>query len=177
MKYAYIAGAAAALSVAGPALAQSSNFSPVTAYGTIGYSYMDGKDQDYGAVTGRVGARFGKYLGVEGEVSSGVKGDSLNVDGTNVKTHEQSQVAAYAVGFLPLSQNLDLFARAGYGDTVIHAKADAVSIDDGNSWNYGAGAQYTFDGHNGVRGEYTRYDYLHGGQSADVWSLGYVHKF
>lgn len=176
MKIAYAATALVALSVSAPALAQSSEFSPITGYGTLGYSYLDGKDQDYGAITGRLGARFGKYVGVEGEVSGGVKGDSLNIDGTKVKTNEQSQVAAYGVGYLPVNPNLDLFARVGYGDTNIKAKAPGVSVNDGNSWNYGAGAQYTFDGKNGVRGEYTRYDYTQGGV-ADVWSLGYVRKF
>ena len=176
MKTIYAAAALATLAVSAPAFAQQSSFAPISGYGTLGYSYLDNDGPSYGAVTGRLGALFGRYLGVEGELSGGLQGDTVSVNGVNVKTKANSQVAAYGVGFLPVSPNLDLIARVGYGDTDVKAKAPNISVAGGNSWNYGVGAQYLFDEKNGVRGDYTRYDYNDGG-AANVWSVAYIRKF
>ena len=86
--------------------------------------------------------------------------------------------AAYAVGFLPVGEKADLYVRGGYGTTkgsvTVPGEFNRVS---GESWNYGAGGQYLFDGKNGVRADYTRHDFTDGGGKADVYSVGYVHKF
>lgn len=147
-------------------------------YGTLGYAGSSVDGIDLGAIQGRLGARFGQHWGVEGELAGGVKNDKTDVAGTSVKVDLQHQAAVYGVGFLPVSPNVDLFARVGYGNTKIKASVPGASVsDDGDSWNYGAGAQYTFDGRNGVRADYTRYDFQHSSQNADVWSVAYVRKF
>lgn len=169
MKNALIAAAAAAtVLVAAPAFAQDA--SDVQWYGNLGYSFYDTDigDAQLGGVQGRIGARFHRYLGVEGEVALGVQDDT--VFGTDVQLNHSE--AIYAVGFLPVSPQFDLLARVGYGSSDV--EIGGVSDSD-SSLNYGAGAQWSFDDHNAVRGDYTRFD--GNDATADVWSLSYVRKF
>ena len=49
-------------------------WAPTSTYGTLGYTGINaggGSDAHIGAITGRIGERFGKYFGVEGELSGG----------------------------------------------------------------------------------------------------------
>lgn len=177
---ALIATAAAGLLAATlvPAVASAQDLSPVTGYGTLGYAASEADGVNLGALQGRVGARFGKYLGVEGEAAFGVSNDKTYVSGVPVKVDETRQVAAYGVGYLPVAPNADLFVRAGYGNTKLKASVDGTSAsDDGDSWNYGVGGQYFFNDKNGVRADYTRYDFVGNGSNANVWAVSYVRKF
>ena len=70
------AAAAAALLAAAPALADPP---AVSGYGTLGYTDFNGDSANLGAITGRLGARWGRYVGVEGELSGGVTSDTANV--------------------------------------------------------------------------------------------------
>lgn len=179
MKTLMIAVSAAALALPIAATAQTAGaFSPVTVYGTLGYAGGSQQGIDLGAIQGRLGARFGSYVGVEGELSGGVKGDTVIVAGVPVDVKLRHQEAVYGVGFLPVSPKFDLFARVGYGNTDIKASAAGVSqAGSEHSWNYGAGGQYFLDNNNGFRADYTRESFQHGGGDADVWSIGYVRKF
>ncbi|MCV0415648.1 MAG: porin family protein [Brevundimonas sp.] len=169
--------AAAAVSViAAPAFAQT--MQGPTYYGTLGYSQLDHSDGDLGAVTGRVGAKFNPYLGVEGEASIGVKDDDFTFAGVDGKIEHDYDAAAYVVGTLPVTPNFELFARGGYGTTKI--KTELAGFDgevDGESWNYGAGANYYLDGQNGLRADWTRRDFRDDAGEADVYSLSYVRRF
>jgi hypothetical protein len=168
----------AAIAVAAPAAAGAQGLSPTTAYGSLGYAQSREQGVDLGVVQGRLGARFGQHLGVEGELGFGVDDDKTWVAGAPVKVELKHQAAAYGVGYLPVNPKLDLYARLGYGTSKIKASAAGASASaDGDSWNYGAGAQYFLDGANGVRADYTRHDFTNDGGEADVWSLGYVRKF
>src|SRR5258708_23839611 len=121
-------------------------------YGTLGYAGTSLDHVDLGAIQGRVGARFGQYFGVEGEVSGGVKDDEVNVGGTDVKVKLDHQEALYGVGFLPISPNLDLLARGGYGHTGSPGAAPRGSAPaQGGSWNYGAGGPHDLHRPNGGR--------------------------
>ena len=71
-------------------------------YGTLGVDDFSSHSADIGAVTGRLGARFGRYLGVEGELSGGFNGARTNIGGTRSDVTLRDQYAAYAVGFLPV---------------------------------------------------------------------------
>lgn len=177
MKTFLIAAAASAAAFAAlPAAAES--ITPAV-YGTLGYSFVDGgSDVNFGALNGRVGARLHKYFGVEGEAAIGVDGDSTRVGAVTVKSKLKHSLAAYAVGVLPVNDKLDVFVRGGYGTTRVRVSAAGTSLSDSEeSWNYGAGAQVMFDPQNGVRGDYTRYDFNHGAGDADVWTVSYVRKF
>ncbi len=171
-----LAAVAALLPVA--ASAQTSR-PGTTFYGTLGYDDSAFSHINLGSIQGRLGARFGHYFGVEGELAAGVKDDKLSVAGVQAKIKQDSQEAIYGVGFLPLSENFDLLARLGYGHTSgTGPTLGLASAVDGESWNYGVGAQYSFDGKNGVRLDCAREAFQRRSvESANVWSLAYVRRF
>jgi len=174
--------AASATLIAAPALAQDHVqtgqwWQPSDLYGSLGYTGINqgsGTDAHIGALTGRVDARFGRYFGLEVEGSGGIAGDT---DSGGYKTRLDHQYAGYLVGYLPVMRNFDLFARVGYGDSKI--RYSGVNGFDVNteSFNYGAGGQYFFTVHDGIRAEYTREDSQDFGPNADTVSVSYVHRF
>jgi outer membrane immunogenic protein len=179
-----ITAAASALALAAliPAAASAQTANTGTSfYGTLGYADSNTDHLNLGTIQGRLGARFGQYFGVEGELGAGVTNDKATVNGVDIKAKIQHQEAIYGVGFLPLSANFDLLARIGYGETRAKANASAFNVADsasGNSWNYGVGGQYRFDEHNGVRADYTREEYTgNNGGAANVYAISYVRKF
>jgi hypothetical protein len=163
MKYLIAAASVAVMGFAAPALAQAQPAVPTGVYGTLGYTNFGGDDIDLGAIQGRLGYRFNNYLGAEGELATGVKKDH------GVKLDHQE--AIYGVGFLPLTPQWELLGRVGYGHT-------DTNLGAADSWNYGGGVQYHWDGKNGVRAEYTRQDYQReaGGES-NTWSVAYSRRF
>lgn len=170
--------ATAALTViAAPAAAQSLSSPALT--GSIGYTQLDSDDGDLGAVTGRLNAKFNRYFGVEGEASVGVKDDDIDVGGVPGKLEHDYDAAAYGVATLPINPNFELFGRVGYGTTSIKADVAGVTAEeDGESVNYGVGANYFFDGRNGIRADFTRRDFTDdNGGEVDTYGLGYVRRF
>ncbi len=170
--------ATAALTViAAPAAAQSQSSPALT--GSIGYTQLDSDDGDLGAVTGRLNARFNRYFGVEGEASVGVKDEDIDVGGVTGKLEHDYDAAAYGVATLPINPNFELFGRVGYGTTSIKADVAGVTAEeDGESVNYGVGANYFFDGRNGIRADITRRDFTDdNGGEVDTYGLGYVRRF
>ncbi len=176
MRILLLSAAAAAL-MATPALAQDNTRTGM--YGSLGYSQMDGADGDLGAVTARLGTRLNRNLGFEGELSTGVKDDDISVGAIDGSLKLDYDAAAYAVGYLPLSDNFELFGRAGYGTTQVKADvAGFTQTEDGESFNYGAGANWWFNDASGLRGDWTRRDFTDdGGGEVDVYSLNYVRRF
>lgn len=173
-----IAASTLALIFVAPAAAIAQEAGTTSVYGTLGYAGSNTEGSDLGAIQGRVGARLGKYVGIEGELGAGVKNDKTTVAGTDIKIAPQHQAAVYGVGFLPVAPNVDLFARVGYGTTKTKVSGGGTSVtDDSDSWNYGVGGQYMVDGKNGVRADYTRYDYRDSSANANVWALSYLRKF
>lgn len=186
--------AASAMGMALPAAAQVGVAEPehVGAYGELGYmgSSLDGAAQ--GVIQGRLGWRFNRFLGAEGELGVGVSDGSRTFDpsGTpiDVGTKQKFNEAAYAVGYLPLSPRADLFARVGYG--AAQYKISPTGLPDydahSNGFRYGVGGQYFIDGQNGLRVDFTRYDinnltdaggYFGGDKTTNEWSVSYSHRF
>lgn len=178
-KNALIAAAAAIAvgSFAAPSLAQETTIRPV--YGTLGYSFIDGGNgANLGAATGRLGYRFNRYLGVEGEAGIGVNSDNTYLGSTRFNTKLKHSFAGYGVGFLPLTDQIELFGRVGYGTNRVRVKGPLISDSTSReSWNYGGGAQFNFDAQNGIRAEFTRHDLDGGPGHFDAWGLSYVRKF
>jgi hypothetical protein len=177
-----IAALAAAAAIAAPASAQSiADLKPVSYYGSAGYTGIDYLGNNLGAVTLRVGANAGKYLGAEAEGAFGVADAGLSYPGIgSAKIHLNNEYAGYVVGRYPVLPNLDLLARVGYGHQEIKLSATGYgSASDGvDSLNYGVGGQYQFDAKNGLRLEWTRYDFrASNAKPADAWTLSYVYKF
>ena len=175
MKSLIVAASAVAMAaVAAPAFAQGAA-PQVTGYANLGYSLVDTQGApNLSAVQGRLGARIAQYFGVEGEAGFGV--GSKRLSGVDVKV--KSTVAAYAVGFLPVQPNFDVFARVGYGHSNAQTRFAGVTTKVGeDSVNYGAGGQYFFTANDGIRADYTREEFRNGPEHANVWALSYVRKF
>jgi outer membrane immunogenic protein len=188
MKVLFAAATAAALLPAA-ALAQAA---PATGfYGTLGYLGTSTQGVDLGAIQGRLGYRVLPWLGIEGEGAFGVKDDksTQTVGGVsvNTKVRLRDQEAIYGVGFLPLSEQLELFGRVGYGHEGAKVSASAAGATTpitvtqkvaGDSWNFGGGAQWYFDPKNGVRADYTREEFTpRGAGHADTWAISYTRRF
>jgi hypothetical protein len=178
-----LAAVAAIGGVAMPAAAQTLNFSPVTYEGSLGYTGIHTSGADLGAIDLRAAANFGKYVGVEGEAAFGVNDQSGNVSGVSTKLHLNDEYAIYGVARYPVIANGNLFARIGYGHSDIKGTASLNGVSASqtvgvDSFNYGVGGEYFFDGKNGVRVDYTRFDFQKSGAAdADTWSVGYVRRF
>jgi outer membrane immunogenic protein len=187
MKASITAASALALCALIPAVASAQTgaapatvTSGISYYGTLGYDDTSLSHINLGSIQARLGARYGQYFGAEVEGAWGVAGDKIGVTGApDVKVKQDSQEAIYGVGFLPLSPKIDLLARVGYGHTSGTGPVAGVTPGvKGDSWNFGVGGQYSFDGKNGVRLDYTREAFQnHGVDDANVWSVAYVRKF
>lgn len=167
--------AAAAFTVLG---AQSATAEPLSLpgtsfYGTLGYAGHDVYGEDLGTVQGRLGARFGRYLGVEGELGAGVNHAGL---GGHDSAGINDQEAVYGMAYLPVVAGVDLFGRVGFGRTDWDYKGAGHPDDADHSVNYGGGAQWFWSGKNGVRAEYTKESFDHA-PDGDTWAASYVRRF
>jgi len=162
--------------IAAPAMAQDPA-SPVT--GSLGYTHLDADDGELGAITGRLGYDFTRNFGIEGEASIGVKDEDVTIAGVDGSLEHEYDAAVYGVAKVPVSENLELFGRVGYGTTSIKADVAGFSAtEDGESLNYGAGANWFFDGQNGVRADWTRRDFTDdAGGEIDTYGLSFVRRF
>jgi hypothetical protein len=140
-----LAAATAALALSGAVQAQTAIDL------NLGYTRFDDAGAD--AVTGRIGARLVSFVGAEGEVSVGVD-DALD-----------TAWGVFAKGVLPNGETAELFARAGFAD------AQIAGPGDGDGLAFGAGGQVMAFGRNGVRFDYTRYEF---GGDVDAYSISYV---
>lgn len=163
MKKLLIAASAAALSLAAPALAHAET----SVYGTIGYANVDIDPVSLGAIQGRLGVSFNQHFAVEGEISFGVADDDIL--GTTVELN--NTYGLFAVARLPVSEKVNLLVRGGFASGEVDVGGTSVS-DDGGA--YGAGVEAFLTPNDGVRLDYTRYNF---GGDADVWAISYVRKF
>lgn len=177
MKTVLAAASAAVLAAAVPAVA-SAQTANMGLYSNTGYAHLDADDGNLGALQIRAGYRFNDWIGAEGEAAWGVKGEDVTVGGVTGEVELDWQAAAYVVGFAPIGPRTDLLARIGYGKSEASASALGFSQSvEGDSWNFGVGAQHSFDGKNGVRVDYTRHEFNDDGGAADVWSIAYVRRY
>jgi outer membrane immunogenic protein len=170
--------AIALVAVAAPALAQTAP--TAGAYGTLGYGHVDTRDGGLGTAQGRLGYKFTPNLGVEAEGAFGVDTDAVTSGGVAYDAKVKRSLAAYGVATAPLSDRFEIFGRVGYGNTKFKAAVPGTAFAgdaDSDSLNYGAGAQYFFDGRNGVRADWTRHDFRHDQGHADVYGVSYVRRF
>ena len=138
-------------------------------YGELGYSALNvegaGSSIDLGALTGTLGYGVHENLAVEGMLAFGVQDDKIG----GAKVELEHSYGLFAKPRIMLSPNFELFGRVGYGTTQIKADVAGFSAtEDGESVNYGAGANYFFDNQNGVRADWTRRDYRDNGGEADA---------
>ncbi len=159
-----------------PALSQAQTSPEI--YGSLGYGSTRASGTDNGSIQARVGAKLTAHFGFEGELAGGVSDDKTYVAGAPVNVDMKHQAAAYAVGFLPVTHNIDLLARAGYGTTKFDASSSTSPLKGSmESWNYGVGAQYKFNDKNGVRADWTKSEYNNSKEDSDTIAVAYVRKF
>jgi len=171
MKYQAILLGASVTMLSAPAFAQDSGW-----YGDIGYQHhsIDGSgvDADIGAITAHAGYNFTPNLAAEGELGFGIADETV----AGVDIGLSHLVGAYGRVQAPLSENLTIFARAGFVQAELEAEAAGVSVSDTETGaGYGIGGEFRFDGQNGVRVDYTRYDIED--LEADAFYIGYTRKF
>ena len=125
-----------------------------------------------GGSSGGFGFSLDASLGVMREENeTGGFRDSVGIDWALVP---------YAQASVPVSERIELFARAGYGAARFDFELEGpgVAIDDSSTewfFGFGAGAQIFLDRRNGVRVGYTRWDdFESGGISANLFSIAYV---
>ncbi|MDZ4374981.1 MAG: porin family protein [Phenylobacterium sp.] len=179
MKKALIRAASlAAIAAAVPAISMAQPVANSGVYGNLNVGAVDAGQVDVKAIQGRLGYRFNNWIGVEGELGTGLKSDTDTVAGLDVNTKLKHSAGAYVVGFAPVGANTDLIARVGYGTNKYRVKAAGLSASDSeDSFNFGVGAQHHFDGVNGVRVDYTRYETDKSVPDANVWTVGFSRKF
>jgi outer membrane immunogenic protein len=157
LKIALAAAAALAIPALAPANAQLANV-----YLNAGYTNFDGDGgAELGGLTGRVGVGFGQHFAVEGEASLGVKDDSgLELD---------SALGIFGLARLPVAPNFDLFGRVGV------ARIETSPGGDEDGLAYGLGGEFHLTDRDGIRGDFTRYDFDAG--EVDTLAIAYVRRF
>jgi opacity protein-like surface antigen len=142
--------------------------------------------------TGRVGYWINSYFAVEGELGFGLGGDDfnqavpvdvlgtpVNVD-TNVGLDIKSYYGAFGRFIMPVSEQFDIFARAGYGQanadaditaSVAGFSASGSATEKASGFAYGAGAQFNITDKDGIRADFTRLE------DTNIISLSYARRF
>ena len=109
MKLVIATAAAVAMAALGTsAFAEGSKAPSVTGYVNLGYSYVDMSPAKLHTLVGRLGARFGKYVGAEGEGGFGLGTDRVVQGGFTIDSKFKSHFAGYGVVYLPLSPQAEV---------------------------------------------------------------------
>ena len=195
-----------ALGLAAPAVAQTYGIEDTGFYAQGGYTYLDiepdGAESgiDSNAITGRVGYQFTPMFSLEAELSTGIDDgefdynvdeDEFNLDDNSDADFNDTITASgdlglnYLVGLygratVPLTERLDVSARAGYA----YIDIDASIITPGgttlglieNSANgpaIGAGLSFDMTDNWQLRGDYTYYSFEDTDTNAATIAVGY----
>ncbi|WP_430403086.1 porin family protein [Hyphomonas sp.] len=199
--------AAIALGMAAPAVAQTYGNEDTGFYAQGGYTYLDiepdGADSgvDSNAITGRVGYQFTPMFSLEADLSTGIDDgefdfnvdeDEFNLD-DNDDTDLDDVIAAsgdlglnYLVGLygrasVPLTDRLDVSARAGYAYIDVDASVITpggttlgVIEDSADGPAIGAGLSYDLTDSWQLRGDYTYYSFEDTDTNAATIAVGYT---
>jgi opacity protein-like surface antigen len=153
---------------------------------------LGNEDADITMITGRLGYRLNDYFAVEGEAGFGLGGDDFdrtipvqvlgttaNVD-ANVSLDVKNYYIAFARAIMPVSEDFEIFARAGYGKATAEADiigslsgftASGSAEDDASGIAYGVGAQFNLTDNDGIRADFTRLE------ETNIISLAYSRRF
>jgi len=143
------------------------------AYVNIG---VDAVEFDAYTLSGKVGYKFTDMFAVEGQAAIGIIDNEETIQGISAKAGVDSSFGAFGVLRIPTGEGLNFLVRGGYHFTQLSASAGTADINvDTDGIALGVGSEYSWDGLNGLRLEYT---YLDGnGGGSDVVSLSYVRSF
>ncbi|MFT4090035.1 MAG: porin family protein [Asticcacaulis sp.] len=134
-------------------------------------------DGDFGVLHLGAGYNFNRYFAVEGNLAYGITEKTYQLDGGKVKGKVDYTVGAFAVGSLPVSENVDLIGRVGLVKAQLKLSADGYSeTDDDTAVALGFGVRYFPNGGlNGVRADYTYHDFDN--VDSSVIQVAYVRRF
>ncbi|MDB2437802.1 porin family protein [Hellea sp.] len=144
---------------------------------------VDAFEFDAYTLSGKLGYKFTKYFGVEGQAGFGIIDDDDTIQGIDTSVGVDSTFSGFGIARIPTGSGLNLFIRGGYHFTQLSASAGDFDVDvDVDGFALGIGSEYSWDGKNGIRLEYT---YLDAGSDDDfdidggsnVYSLSYVRNF
>lgn len=153
---------------------------PVRVFGEAGYSRVElngDPDVGFNALHARIGVQFHRYIGVEVEGGFGLGSETVNFGGFDVETELKSAIGAFAILSYPVSDNVEILGRAGYASVRISADAGfgpASASEDAFAGGVGL-RLFPSGGDNGVRVDYTRYEFDDGG--ANAFQISYVRRF
>ena len=122
------------------------------------------------------GYQFFKFFGVEG---SYLDFGSLNDDSGGIDvTIDSTAWDAFAVGIIPLGSHFQIFGKFGwvFWDSDTKVSGSGSDSDSGNDTAYGAGLEFIFGKHFGVRGEYEKYD-IKDTDNVETYSIGADFRF
>jgi outer membrane immunogenic protein len=150
----------------------------LTTYGTLGLGGSSGDSSVAPGQTGifnaQAGVRFGPYFGLEAEGGTSIPGDSRS----SKKLSLTDRYAAYIVGYLPWTKHFDLFAKLGLGHSRYKYEDNGASLStDLDSVNWGVGAQYLFNDHDGVRTEVLKENYHDSRGDRTSLMFSWIHRF
>jgi opacity protein-like surface antigen len=158
-------------------------------YGGIAYSFLDLEtDSDIGdntnALTGRLGWQITPNFALEGEASFGIDDGSFDFDAEeediNFDDNQDGDlddalavtgdigldylIGAFGKYTYPISDEFDLFARAGYAFVEIDATAEIAGEEFGfgaseSGFAFGVGGAYDVAETQSIRLDYTRYEF------------------
>jgi OOP family OmpA-OmpF porin len=142
----------------------------------------NGTDKNSSAVAGvLLGYKFNKYLGIEGEYTGiGKVTDKLK------GTAKGDAASLSAIGFLPLSDEFNLFGKLGVAHTKTTVSSNLAPMNDATrtSITYGLGGEYNFNKNVGMRMGWDHYNAAvdtsvsnKSNVDANVVSVGVIYNF
>ncbi|MEA1943546.1 MAG: porin family protein [Pseudomonadota bacterium] len=142
-----------------------------------GYERADFDDVELDTAVLRGGYDFNRYFGVEGQAHIGIGDESVSVGGLTGDVSMDYSLGAFGVVRPWSNEQANVFLRGGYTTTEADADVAGLGFDaNEDAWAFGVGGEWYFAGDNGVRVDYTRYDYDDGGD-ADFYGISYVRRF
>ncbi len=141
--------------------------------------WIDDDDSSFGAY---FGYRFTPYFGLEAEYTDfgNLEVDLGDLDISNPRVEPRAW-GLRAMGFMPVSERVELLAGAGMHSFDLDPSddegfRDLVGSRSSTDLMYGVGAQFTFENGLGLRAQYQRYEFKRAGRSDEV-SLGLHYNF
>lgn len=141
--------------------------------------WIDDSDTSFGVYGGY---RFSPYFALEGEYTDfgDLEVDLSELEINNARTEPRTW-GVRAVGFVPITQNLELLGSVGLHSFDLDPSdddgfRDVVGSKSSTDLTYGIGAQYNFASNFTLRTQFQRYEFKDAGSSDEI-SLGLHYRF
>jgi hypothetical protein len=123
-------------------------------------------------VQARLRRDFGDFIAIEAEAAFSLSQSNVG----NIKAGLDNEFAGFAVLKTPDWNGFEAFGRIGYASTKFSNVVGGSKVSNSEKGlAYGVGTQYFFDGANGVRFDFTRFN--RSGTNLNVFSLAYTRRF